>query len=456
MTTSDPADSEDGAGESSRRGSLGGAFVTTIGASAGAILLSFVTGVLTARYLGTDGRGIFAAVSSWTLTLSWASALGFANSMIYLRSVQAARSSTIVATALASIPVLGALGIVVAQLIVPFGFSAQSENAQMVARIFLCAIPLVLGTETVWALLMASHRFTFLGVLRLLQPALYLVGLVVLLAADLFTPSTVLGAQALSYGVTLVVGASLILAATGVSWPSMRLSRRGLGYGLRLQGVTLGHLITGRLDMMMLPAFVGAASLGYYSIAVNVSSMVVSLFGSLRMVVFPMAAASGSVDLTVIGRGLRATFFGGLLTVITLALVAPWLITTVYGDEFAPSVLPLWLMLPGVLLWACTMVVGAGLEALGRPGLASLAQLVGALTTIAGLAWTLPRYGILGAAGTVSVAYTLTFVAACLVLQHAAAFPLRSIVNVRELGTDVRIIGRQLTKRLARGRGKDG
>lgn len=376
--------------------------------------------------------------------------------MIYLRSVQAARSSTIVATALASIPVLGALGIVVAQLIVPFGFSAQSENAQMVARIFLCAIPLVLGTETVWALLMASHRFTFLGVLRLLQPALYLVGLVVLLAADLFTPSTVLGAQALSYGVTLVVGASLILAATGVSWPSMRLSRRGLGYGLRLQGVTLGHLITGRLDMMMLPAFVGAASLGYYSIAVNVSSMVVSLFGSLRMVVFPMAAASGSVDLTVIGRGLRATFFGGLLTVITLALVAPWLITTVYGDEFAPSVLPLWLMLPGVLLWACTMVVGAGLEALGRPGLASLAQLVGALTTIAGLAWTLPRYGILGAAGTVSVAYTLTFVAACLVLQHAAAFPLRSIVNVRELGTDVRIIGRQLTKRLARGRGKDG
>lgn len=456
MTTSDPAGSEDGAGESSRRGSLGGAFVTTIGASAGAILLSFVTGVLTARYLGTDGRGIFAAVSSWTLTLSWASALGFANSMIYLRSVQAARSSTIVATALASIPVLGALGIVVAQLIVPFGFSAQSEEAQMVARIFLCAIPLVLGTETVWALLMASHRFTFLGVLRLLQPALYLVGLVVLLAADLFTPSTVLGAQALSYGVTLVVGASLILAATGVGWPSMRLSRRGLGYGLRLQGVTLGHLVTGRLDMMMLPAFVGAASLGYYSIAVNVSSMVVSLFGSLRMVVFPMAAASGSVDLTVIGRGLRATFFGGLLTVITLALVAPWLITTVYGDEFAPSVLPLWLMLPGVLLWACTMVVGAGLEALGRPGLASLAQLVGALTTIAGLAWTLPRYGILGAAGTVSVAYTLTFVAACLVLQHAAAFPLRSIVNVRELGTDVRIIGRQLTRRLARGRGKDG
>lgn len=428
-------------GVDSPRRDLGAAFAVTFAASVGTILLSFVGGVLTARFLGADGRGLFAAVSSWTLTLSWASALGFASAMVYYWSVKAAPGKTVVSTALASVPVLGTLGIVLGQVLLPLGFRAQTAEGQSVARLFLLAIPLVLGTETLWALLMGAHRFTLLSWLRMLQPALFVAGLVALLLVEAFTPSTVLGAQVLSYGVTLAVGLSKVVRITGVGRPSIRLTRKGIWYGLRLQGVALGHLVTARLDLMMLPAFVGAASLGYYSIAVNVSSMIVSLFGSLRMVIFPVAASSANgPGMVVVERGFRITFYGGLVTVILLALAAPWLITTVYGQDYAPSVLPLWLMLPGILLFASTIVMAAGLEALGRPGLASLGYFMGAVCSVIGLTLTLPRFGIVGAASTATVSYALTFIVTCVVLHSVSTFSFRNALNVRELRSDLSMI----------------
>jgi len=68
------------------RVALGRAFLMTLTTSAGTIVLGLVSGILTARFLGTEGRGVVAAVSSWTLTLTWASTLGFASSMVYFQS----------------------------------------------------------------------------------------------------------------------------------------------------------------------------------------------------------------------------------------------------------------------------------------------------------------------------------------------------------------------------------
>ena len=175
--------------------------------SIGTIATSLVTGVLTARMLQSEGRGEVAAISAWLVSLSWASSLGFADAMVYFQSKRAAPTATIVMTTLLSVPVLGVLGIALAQLVVPLSFSAQTATTQNTARTFLCAVPIVLGFNCAWALLVGQQRFRALNAARLAQPLVYAVGLLVLVVADRFTVTTVLSSQVISYAVVMLCSA---------------------------------------------------------------------------------------------------------------------------------------------------------------------------------------------------------------------------------------------------------
>jgi O-antigen/teichoic acid export membrane protein len=423
------------------RGSLGGRFTLSLVTSAGTVLLSVVTGVLTARLLGTEGRGQVAAISAWLLTLSWGASLGFSDAMVYHQAKRFTSTATIVATTLLSVPLLGALGVGMAQLLVSVGFSAQTSETQSLARAFLCAVPFVLGLHSVWALLIGQQRFRDLNIVRLAQPMICAVGFAVLAAANGFTVRAALLVQVGSYALVLLVAGVSLVRSAGFALPSVSLSVSALGYGLRLQGVALGQLLTARLDLLMLPAFVAAAGLGYYSVAVSVASMVAVLFGGLGMVVFPVAASADREQAAdVVERGVRLTFFGGTACVIVLALSAPTLIPLVYGNQFAAAVPALWLLLPGIVLWSASSVLGSGLQAANRPGLASVAQLLAMVVTLVGLAGTIPRFGIEGAAATSTVAYGVALVLNLLFLKSALGISLRTCLSPLALMEDLRSI----------------
>jgi O-antigen/teichoic acid export membrane protein len=287
--------------------------------------------------------------------------------------------------------------------------------------------------------LIGQQRFQSLNVVRLAQPLIYAVGLVVIAAANSFTVSAALLVQVGSYAVVMLIAAASLVRSVGFARPSASLSISALGYGLRLQGVALGQLLTARLDLLMLPAFVAAAGLGYYSVAVSVASMVAVLFGGLGMVIFPIAASADREQAAdVVERGLRLTLFGGAASVILLALCAPALIPLVYGTQFVASVPALWLLLPGVVLWSASTVLGGGLQAGNRPGLASVAQLLAMVVTVVGLVGTLPRFGIEGAAATSTVAYGVAFTLNLVFLRSTMGISLRGCLSARAVLEDLR------------------
>lgn len=445
-------------GDRQQRGDgVASAFAVTIAASFGTILLSLVSGVLTARLLGPEGRGQVAGIQSWILTIAWLPAMGFGQAMVYFQSKGEAPPARVLSTTLVAIPVLGAVGVAIGQLALPLGFSAQTSETLNLARIFLCTVPFILGTEAGWAVLMANKRFAFLGIIRLLQPFLYVAILLFLWVFDDFTPFSVLAAQAASYALTLAVAFIRLGYVVGLTKPKWSLARSGFSYGLRLQGVTLGSLVASRLDVMLLPAFVGATDLGYYAIAVNVASMVMTLFGSLQMVVFPVASGKeGGASIAIVERGVRLSLLGSAACVVVLAITAPWLISLVYGADFVASVGPMQLLLPGLVLWSATSVLAAGLQAVGRPGSASIAQLGGLVITVVGLAVSLTPFGIYGAAATSSVAYTVSFVFSWIALHRASSFRLSSALAPAYIRSDARYVRKQVRDVLARGRSQEG
>ena len=425
-----------------------------IATSGGMAALSLVTGVLTARLLGSDGRGQVAAISTWLLTLTWLSSLSFSHGIAFYHSKRHLSAGAALTTSLLSIPVLGLFGIAVAQQLIPYGFAAQTDETRYFARLFLCGIPLVLGLETCWDLLMAYHRFRFLNATRIAQPAIYALALAVLALTDHFTVQAVLLWQIASFGLVFAVTAVILIRSVGLRPPRPEVTRRSVGYGLRLQGVALGQLVTARLDLMLLPAFVSAAAVGFYSIAVNVTSVVMSVFGGLSMVVFPIASRAAADAMgEVVESGLRTALVGGLVLVVGLGVTAPWLVPLVYGAEFRDAVLPLWMLLPGVLLWCANTILSAGLEALDMPGRASMAQLVGIVITVVGLLVTLPLIGILGAAITSSVAYAGTFLVTVHLLRRAGVVSLRAALHPALMARDTRALMRQIARKVAAVRG---
>ena len=83
------------------------------------------------------------------------------------------------------------------------------------------------------------------------------------------------------------------------------------------------------------------------------------------------------------------------------------LVPRVFGAEFSASVLPLFLLLPGAFASDINQVFATALANFNQPEKASRSQIYSAIATVIGLVVLLAPYGIIGAAITSSIAYSV-------------------------------------------------
>ena len=95
-----------------------------------------------------------------------------------------------------------------------------------------------------------------------------------------------------------------------------------------------------------------------------------------------------------------------------IALTAQYFLPFLLTDAFEDSVRPLLILLPGAFATDVNQVYTTALSAFNRPEDASKAQVVSAFATATGLILLLPRYGIIGAAVTTSIAYWVALLVA--------------------------------------------
>ena len=107
-----------------------------------------------------------------------------------------------------------------------------------------------------------------------------------------------------------------------------------------------------KLDLLIMPAFLGSASVGLYSVAANVAGIVLTVCGSLSSVVMSAAARRGPDGPRLVVASLQLTLVVGGGLAAAIVLVAGPAVNLVYGTDFAGSVTPLRLLLPGVVLMA--------------------------------------------------------------------------------------------------------
>jgi len=120
-----------------------------------------------------------------------------------------------------------------------------------------------------------------------------------------------------------------------------------------------------------------------------------------------------------------------LLMAIALVLLGRFLIVLLYGPQFEGSFLPAVLLIPGALSATVCSVLSASIQGRGRPGLASVATLLGSVCAV-GLAFPMIfSYGINGAAVASTISNVISAVVAIVIYMRMTGRPIRPMLVIQ-------------------------
>lgn len=392
------------------------------------LFMNLLTGIVIARALGPSGRGEIAAILLLGQIAGWIFSLGSTEAVSFRLSRNPAEGARLLGSWLfVSVP-LTVLAIAVAELVLPVLFAAQSAAAIDLARIYLAVVALMMAQAVLNGMLLGDEDFFTYNLVRFTMPAIVTVGYLTLLISGALSVELALAVNAAGAGAAVVVATLRSVRRHGIGPPDRRLLRETVWYGVRAHAGSLAGLVNARLDLLIIPAFLAAASVGLYSVATNVTSVIGTLTGTIALLVLPVAARQAVGSARTVVRTMHAVFLIGIAIAVPLGILADLALELIYGDRFGEAATALRLLLPGQVLDAAAMVLWAGLLAANRPFLSSVAAAPAAILTVTGLILFLESGGINAAAIVTTTAHTVVFTISILLYRRAAGLRWRDFV----------------------------
>lgn len=395
--------------------------------SALTLVVNLASGVIIARGMGADGRGELTAVLTIAVVGVWIFGMGSIPAASYHGARHPDDAGRLLATWLALMVPIGAVGIGVFALLCPVLLAAQEPGTVGLARLFMLSMLPSLMLQAASGVLLGVHDFLFVNVASFLRFVAIVGAYVALLVGGVLVVWSALLVNAVVDAAFAAIYVRRVVARYGWARPDLALGRRTLWYGFRAHGTQVGGIVNGRVDLLLLPAFLTAVSVGLYAVATSVSGIVFALANALALVVLPAAARDGGRRTEIVMRATYATLVIGVVLGAVVAAVATPAVRIVYGAEFLGSAEAIRLLLPGTVALAMAGVLGSGLYALERPGLAAVAQVPGIVVTVVGLLLFLRAGGIVAAAIVSSVAYATVLATSLWLYRRAAGVPWRAL-----------------------------
>lgn len=390
-------------------------------------VLAFITGAIIARALGPEGRGAYGLFAVSAAFGQIILGMGIGNAAIYYLNKRDIALRDVLATMHVVVAAAFVITAVVVAAIAPW--AADPVFGEDVAPWLLAiAVPVILYMNFLRLILQALSRFFDLGVATVGQQ-LVLLGLVA--AAYAWgdpTPSDVVGYLILAS----VVAAAYALIRIGISnvdvaqilRPRVATLRRLAKFGVQGEIGNVLQLMNYRLDQYIVRAFVGLSGVGIYAVAASMTEAVFILANAVALVLMPrLTSADDDEAAWMAPVASRNTMLICGLGAVALAVLTPFVLPAVFGDEFGDSVQALWLLLPGAVALTGSKVLTSYVFSRGRPlvnTMITCASLV--VTLVAGFA-LIPTYGVNGAAAASSLAYGTHFIAALVAYRALSGRP---------------------------------
>lgn len=390
-----------------------GSIASTSGARGYTLLTQLVLLSLTARWLGPEGRGVFAASTTWATLFATVGFLSLGQVAIHLAAGQ--KSLAWLPRTFGSLLVIGGV-VTLLGWIVAFGLYSGTGGALFgdLPRLALvaafAALPFLVWEQYGSSLLMAVNRLGIYNVAQYVGRTAAVILLVLLVAV-------------LGWGVAGAIVAVLVGQAIAGAWGAQTLLDisggrvvvdRGtikdlLVGGLRLHLNAVGTVVFYSAGILVVQYYQGPVQTGWYQLALQLMSAVIVIPQAASMVLYQEVAQQGPNDAWEATKAvLRATVIGMVGVGLIAAFVAPWAIPLIAGPGFTEAVPVFRILLIGVVGQTLSVVLAP--QWIGR-GLfwqvSALTILTGSLNLAATL-FVVPRYGMYGAAWTFVGTYVLS------------------------------------------------
>jgi O-antigen/teichoic acid export membrane protein len=197
----------------------------------------------------------------------------------------------------------------------------------------------------------------------------------------------------------------LLMSLDGFSF-RRPMARAGLDFGVKAWAGGLAQLANLRLDQFLMITVVTPRVLGLYAVATTLSGVPTLMSGALAQPLMTRVAAGNTV---LMARAVRMTLAVSTVTGLAMGLVAPVLLTVLFGPGFRDAIPMAIILLVGGVPLCGAMVLSAALQAAGSPLIPSIGEGLALVITVVGLLLLLGPLGGIGASIVSVAAYSTSF-----------------------------------------------
>jgi O-antigen/teichoic acid export membrane protein len=366
-------------------------------------ILNFLTIIITARYLGAEGRGIISLfVLNLTVIFMTGSFIG-GPGLVYLvprhdpsNLLNASYLWTLVSS------------IVVALLL--FVFNLVEPNL-LIHLILLSIIQSVVRIQQFY--LLAKERIKAYNFISVIYPAVLFILLIYFFSVQKHADIEYYFIAFYSGSIVTMIMSSIMVykrLPVSFSFDLKEIISHAFKLGFVIQCANILQLLNYRFSFFLLDHYFGKHEVGIYSTAGSIAESVLIIANSFAVVQYSQIANSKNDDentqLTM--RITKVVLLLTVLATVALLLLPQEMFIMIFGKEFSElkNIFPY--LAPGILLYIFSITISHYYSGSGNPKMGLLGSAAGfVVTLIAGIA-LIPQYNLKGAALTATLSYITT------------------------------------------------
>lgn len=369
------------------------------------MVLTTLISIMTARMFGVAGKGEFSAIQFWATFLVGVVGFGLPTSLIYnLKRQGGTGGAEYIRTGfLFQLPVSIVVGII-SWIFIPVWLGNYSASVVDTARWYtVLMLPLLLAINLIAALAQSTDHFPIYNGVRLFVPLVNLVGIGLLFASGM--ADVRIAAVVFLITTLLVVIWSLfsLRKELRINWLRPRVDKTAaknlFGYGSRVFGVELLGTLYSQFDKIIILSLLTPRDFGLYSVVYALSRVFNTVQTAISSVIFPkLTGLDKDKIIATVGRAFRLSLMLMAVVLVPALFIGRFLMGLLFGQEFLEASTAFYLLSAECILGGGSWILAAAFNALGRPGLVLVRQIIALAVTIGLFFVFTPLYGLNGIA----------------------------------------------------------
>jgi O-antigen/teichoic acid export membrane protein len=365
-------------------------------------VLAMVAGIIIARQLGPEGKGILAAVVVVPTFIASFGHFGLPVSNIYYigkgKDIGQLFSNSIIFLLIASLLYFTASLVFLPVLNKSYFSGLSSVNISIVV---LLLIPFLLAKHFFIDILRGIEKYNEFNYSNVIQHGSRFLLIVFFLLIYGLTVKLALLAMFAALFIAncycfVIIKKQISLSISRVNWLQFK---KNLSFGLREYLGNLFATLNIKIDLLILAAFMDKSLIGIYSVAVALSELFQFVPSSISVVLLPKVAKSSAahshkiLKKSIVSNTIILSF-GWFFFILT----GWWLIPFLYGDAFKAAYFLSIIILFGTILMSLTQIINKYFSGVGRPELKSIIRAINIPIKAISMYFLIKYYGLEGAA----------------------------------------------------------